>query len=209
MLYAFRCNEVEIAKLLLERGANIEARDTLNRNGFWYAARCADKSFIETLITQVQDINVTDYAGFNCLHNAARRRPEDRPKTTEEEITEIALLLIRSGAAVSRNQPSNTSPLHCACDGGNVSLIKKLLEILPSEEVNVESKYFGTPLYTTAFFGMAEAVKVLLEAGADMNVGKEGESPLEAAEATGQKAVVDILKRHRELLDQEEIPTSS
>jgi ankyrin repeat protein len=204
LLSALRNKNVDVAKFLLERGANLNARDTYNRDGFWHAVACGDKSFVETLITQVQDINVTGFNGFNYLHNVARRRPHDTvDKMPEDEITEIALLLIRSGAVVSTNQPSNISPLHCACQSGNVSLIKKLLEMLPPEVINVESKYFGTPLYTATFFGREDAVKLLLETGADINLGMEGESPLEAA---GEKEALEILKKHRELMIKEEKP---
>ncbi|KAF8848373.1 hypothetical protein BDZ45DRAFT_556275, partial [Acephala macrosclerotiorum] len=77
---------------------------------------------------------------------------------------------------------------------GNVTLVKELLRRLPAEEVNVESFSWGTPLYSAAFRGHTGVVKILLEAGADINLGWKEESPLHAAICQGHVEVIKLLE---------------
>jgi ankyrin repeat protein len=88
------------------------------------------------------------------------------------------------------------SPLHCACSAGNVAIIAELLSRMPKEELGVESRILGTPIYAAAFRGRLQVVKILLEKGVDVNLGIRGESPLEAATVEGHTEVAEFLEKH-------------
>ncbi|PUE63264.1 hypothetical protein B9Z45_00905 [Limnohabitans sp. 2KL-17] len=60
------------------------------------------------------------------------------------------------------------TPLHYAASGGHVAVIELLLE--NSAYIDAESPNGTTPLMMAAMYGSPEAVKVLIQAGADLTV---------------------------------------
>ncbi|KUJ10376.1 ankyrin [Mollisia scopiformis] len=188
LLTALCHGETEAAKYLIEQGANVDVITIWRRDALWLAADCGDKELVDILLSRGLDPNTSSYC-FNALHQAA-----DTEGHKEETVTEIALTLIKAGADMDSNNLMKLSALHCACNAGNVTLIKELLTRLPADEINVESKVCGTPLYCAAFRGYVEAVKILLDAGADINIGWKEESPLQAAIAQEHKEVIELLE---------------
>lgn len=156
----------------------------------WHACRFADKELVETFLSKGLDVNVANYAGFACLHSVI-----DREFDNQEEIAEIALLLIEAGADLSSNNAGRISPMHYACSTGNATIMTELLSRMPKEELDVESGIFGTPIYSASFRGRLEAVKMLIHEGVDVNLGMRGESPLEAAIVEGHKEVAELLEK--------------
>jgi ankyrin repeat protein len=65
------------------------------------------------------------------------------------------------------NKPGWT-PLHYAATAGNVPIIELLLD--NSAYIDAESPNGSTPLMMAAMYGTPESVKVLIQAGADLNV---------------------------------------
>ena len=77
----------------------------------------------------------------------------------------LVKLLVENDADV--NKPGWT-PLHYAATAGNVPIIELLLD--NSAYIDAESPNGSTPLMMAAMYGTPEAVKVLIQAGADLNV---------------------------------------
>ena len=95
----------------------------------------------------------------------------NRPNTSDETPLMLAALqqqeslvkrLIQRGADI--NRPGWT-PLHYAATKGHVGIIRMLLE--HHAYIDAESPNGTTPLMMAAMYGTPEAVKTLLEAGAD------------------------------------------
>jgi ankyrin repeat protein len=183
------CSE-KVSKFLFEYGVNVFACDRWGHNALWLACCFADKPFIKSLLALGLDINNQTDAGVDCLYNVL-----DRDVSDQDELVDLALLLINSGARLS-SSGSGQSPLHMACFTGNLAIVKELLNRIDPRELSVESRFTGTPLWAACFRGHLEVVKMLLGTGweFDINLGKNGESPLEAAAVQLHWEVVTILE---------------
>jgi len=207
LVYAIQREELAIAKYLAERGTNVA-----NKRLFWNAdgyVLCdagifSDKEFIGILLSRGLDINCSTHYGFTCLHNIAERENKN-----EEELIGLADFLIQGDADLSSNNDFLISPLHCASHVGNSGLVKMFLEKVPKGEIDVNSKWFGTPLYAASFRGHLEVVRILLEAGADTNVDWDGQTPLEAAQEGDYDEVVRLLLEHRKVEEENDLSTVS
>jgi ankyrin repeat protein len=88
----------------------------------------------------------------------------------EKEHTDIALLLIRSGAHVHHKvNKQKIQLIHLAAQHDCPSVIDELIKRYP-ELLNAKDMYNQTPLSFAAYQGKLETVKLLLKKGADINV---------------------------------------
>lgn len=83
----------------------------------------------------------------------------------------------------------NRASMHLAARFGHSATLNALLEA----GFDVEAKAGNTPLYEAAIHGHINAVKVLLDKGADLEVEYDGCTPLGAAAIHGHSTIVDIL----------------
>lgn len=148
--------------------------------------------FIRDLISKGADVNQVSPGGYTCIDRLAARQFSDMGAATE-----IVMYMIECGATIAPRPHFHISPLLFACEAGNAILVKELLKRMSMEEITTASKILGTPIFIAAFRGRAEVVKILLEAGVDVNVRSIGGTPLEAAIAEGHSDVVDVIRAHQ------------
>jgi len=162
-------NQLEMAKFLISKGADVNTVDMSGQAPLQMAVCCCFIEMIELLISEGADINTGDVNGNTPLHN------------TESE--EISALLIEHGADLtSRNNIGETplmSALFCPFDGGERA--KFLIE--KGADVNVENNSGWTPLAMAAYWALpVELVKFLVDKGADVNSrDSSGQTPLHLA----------------------------
>jgi ankyrin repeat protein len=109
----------------------------------------------------------------------------------EKRNKEIVILLLSSGANPSESF-SEDSPLMSAVLSKNIDLI----ELLLSEGAFVDPQACGcdrTPLIIASYYGWLEIVKILVNAGADVNYLAEGEGALFCAASQGHVDVYEYL----------------
>jgi ankyrin repeat protein len=135
----------EIAKRLIEAGANVNAKDYLGQTPLEWAATHAPPEVVTMLIKAGADVNAESRYGTVLM--AARR-------------VEIAKLLIEAGADV--NAGKITSPLAKAAMQGDVPLIRLLIE----NGAKVDDGPYYPPIHCAC---KPDVAKVLLDAGADVN----------------------------------------
>lgn len=142
-------------KELLNRGFDPNTPDPKGQNGLYLALREPSFKAAQVLIDWPKtDVNILNAKGESPLMLAALKGQQD-----------LVEKLIKKGADVNK---TGWTPLHYAATSGHLAIISLLLE--NSAYIDAESPNATTPLMMAAMYGSPEAVKVLIQAGADLNM---------------------------------------
>lgn len=110
---------------------------------------------------------------------------------TQSTVNECVQILLSHSASIT--QPTQ-SLLHDAARRGNVPMIHFLLRAL-GIDANVRGRQGLTPLHFASRTGMVEAVRALLDAGADVAIADDrGKTALDAAAVNDKADVVRLLQ---------------
>jgi ankyrin repeat protein len=152
-----------LVRLLIERGADIEAKDKDGQTVLHVAAR-GDYPITALLLEHGADVNVTDVHGITPLHAASRENSDGN----------IVKLLVAQGAVVNARDEDGYTPLHVACFGGNSAAIQLLLA--HGAIVNARAEDGRTPVHLVIDRAYRDAaatcIQLLLAHGADASVHK-------------------------------------
>ena len=104
-----------------------------------------------------------------------------------------------AGTDVNAKDSARWTPLFYAAYGGHKDIIELLLA--SGADVNAKDVKGGTPLQIAAFRDQKETAKLLIAKGADVNAkmvsgAKKGNTPLDAANETGNTEIADLLRKH-------------
>ena len=164
--------DIRKVRLLVERGADIHAVSQMGRTPLLVAAYTTGSfESVRYLLSKGADPNKADATGITPLHGSA----------SVNDVAAAKLLLDKgSDANALANVPQPASPLMLAGQNGNSELIRILLS--KNVSVNAQSSLnnsrvqngviqFGgvTALHTAALAGNVEAVKLVLDAGANIH----------------------------------------
>ncbi len=219
LLDAAGLGELELAKALLERGAEINYQDTEGWTALHWAARAERVGIVKYLISKGADVNLQGrYDMYTPLHLVCKTnyrmmknrlamaealldagadvRLMDESGTTALHMAvsyghkKLAIMLIEHGAKINfETEYHKLTPLHEAASAGNTELVKILIAM--SADVNADGRNGWTPLHGAKD---AATAKLLVEAGADVNaVSKKGLTPLSEAVARGEKELAEYL----------------
>ncbi len=110
--------------------------------------------------------------------------------------TEIAVLLLESGADTNTMTASKRTPLHLAVERNNPAVAAALLKA--GAKPNARDKDGWTPLHHAAAKNQLETAKVLLAGAADpMILSELGGTPLHEAAASGGAEIIRLLLEHK------------
>ncbi|KAF5298214.1 hypothetical protein FQA39_LY02638 [Lamprigera yunnana] len=178
--------QIEVCKLLLELGANIDATDDLGQKPIHAAAQNNFSEVTQLFLQQHPSlVMATTKDGNTCAHIAASQGSV----TVIEELMKFD----RQGVITARNKLTDATPLQIAAEGGHSEVVKALvragasctdenksgftavhlaaknghgqvLEVLRSTNtLRITSKKLGvTALHIAAYFGQADTVRELL-----------------------------------------------
>jgi ankyrin repeat protein len=182
LMKAARSGTVEIARLLLDRGADVNARDGEQTTALEAAISREQTAMVALLLERKADPNSVNKYMQSALSNAAA--------AGNLEVTEMLLK-----AKANPQLPGLVlTPMMFGAFAGNTDLIRLLARY--GANVNYASKETGQSALTSAITaGKPEAVAVLIELGANVNQKTpDGDTPLKMARNGDQDDVVAMLK---------------
>ncbi|HVV72641.1 MAG TPA: ankyrin repeat domain-containing protein, partial [Verrucomicrobiae bacterium] len=150
-----RAGDLTALRTALKNGADLQARDEQGNTLLMAAALNADAEMLETLIDAGADVNAVSPAGATALLRAATFEDKTR-------------LLLAHGADVkARSRLGNTALILAARKYGNSRTVKLLLQ--RGVDPNGTNTLGATALMAAAAASDPDSVRILLDAGADVN----------------------------------------
>jgi ankyrin repeat protein len=147
------------------------------------AAARGDRETVKSLLKSAADVNAAQGDGMTALHWAAMNGD-----------AELAQMLIVAGANVkATTRLGSYTPLYLASQQGHGTIIQALIKA--GGDVKAGTPNGTTPLMVAAASGEIEAVRVLVDNGADVNArdGVRLQTPLMYAAASNRAAVIAFL----------------
>ncbi len=181
LLAARQSGDVDIARLLIDRKADINARDKFGDTPLNLAAWRGFGPVVDLLLERGAAIPQDARARSLLLSQAAQGGLEN-----------LFARLVDAGATVPPPRPGRRSLLHDAAAGGSARIIERLLTSAP--DINQADENGWTPLHDAAFMERLDAVRFLLDKGADQNLrNRLGQSPWNVAVEHKRASVADLL----------------
>jgi ankyrin repeat protein len=216
--YALRYQQPDLARLLINRGADINAQTTGNWTPLHFALYYKHLDIALLLIKKRVRTDILTYQNFSPLHYAAAKgnkelvgmlidRSCDVNSFTifkiaplhyalRNEHPRIARLLIEKGADINLAKNENWTPFHYALGNHLPDIAIELIH--KGADVNAITKEGWTPLhFASSFDEYIDVVKLLLEKGADPKASlPDGDTPLSFAKARKAKKVEKLPKQY-------------
>jgi ankyrin len=189
---------VHVAQLLLDRGANVNARRNDHQTPLHVASYFGSLEIVRLLLYHGADSEAIAEGdmGEKPLHQVSYGKYR-----SQEDGVHVAQLLLDCGADVNTRRNDHRTPLHVASNVGNVEIVQFLLD--HSAQVNAIDSFGWTPLHDVSqgeFESQKDGVSVaqlLLDHGADVNTeNKAGNTPLALVSRSERPKLAELLLEH-------------
>jgi ankyrin repeat protein len=194
---------VRVAKLLLERGADVNTRRDDRQTPLHVASYFGNVEIVRLLLDHGADLDAaTGNMGEKPLHKVSYGKYR-----SQEDGVRVAQLLFDRGADVNTRRNDRQTPLHLASYFGNVEIVRLLLDHganLDAATGNMGEK----PLHKVSYGKYryqedgVRVAQLLFDRGAEVNTrGKDDWTPLHRASYYGNVEIVRLLLDHGADLD--------
>ncbi|KAJ7776715.1 ankyrin repeat-containing domain protein [Mycena olivaceomarginata] len=175
------CGHQKICKLLLNKGADVNAQGGQCGNALQAAASRGHDKIVQVLLNKGADVNAQGGFYGNALQAAA-----------SEGHDKIFQVLLDKGADVNAQGGFYGNALQAAASEGHDKIVQVLFS--RGADVNAQGGEYGNVLQAAAFGGHDKIVQVLLDKGADVNAqgGFHGNA-LQAAASGGHDKIFQVL----------------
>lgn len=176
--------DLEVVKLLVERGADVNVKDKKGYTALFHAIEAMYEEVAQLLMDQPNlDPNARGLNGVTALMSYAWR-----------DKTDAVRKLLDHGADVNAQDNDGDAALHGVAKSGNMEILNLLLD--KGANPNLKNKLGGTPLMWAAVFGHEAAAQQLLARGADAALKDvDGMTARDWALKNKREAVVRLLTR--------------
>lgn len=179
---AIQNNDMELVKLAVKFGVNLEVRDVIGNTPLTSAANNKYYNILEYLLNSGADPNIGDYNNLTIVNFAARNN-----------LPEIIKLSKKFGANVNIPNANGTTPAYIAAQLGHNESLIALKDA--QADFNIANKEGRTPVWIAAQNGRNESLKLLKEFGAEIDVvDNQGYSPVRMAAQNGHNSTIKLLK---------------
>ena len=149
---------IEVVKLLIQHGVDIESRNDFDNTPIITAAHKGHLEIVKLLLEQEGiDINGKGAKDYSMLHFAV-----------EDFNYKMVKYLLEKGANVNALTGKNNTPLHSACNDSDHHLNRnKVTEILLQYGADISARNIAgtTPLHSASEYGLNLAVELFLKKG--------------------------------------------
>jgi ankyrin repeat protein len=167
-----------MASMLLEAGADINARTYNGYTALDHAAGHGNEALVKLLLDAGADINTPHNRQPSVLTLAARKGKEA-----------VVQILMDAGVDVNMQDEDGDSALIAAAMTDHVEIVRMLLDA--GADINLRNKKSRTALFRAVVGGCEDVVRVLLDAGADVDVRTAlGNTALSLAAGRDKKEIV-------------------
>lgn len=185
--YAAISGELEIAKMLLDKGANIHAKNEYGATALQTAVFRNKLNIVELLLNRGASVNEKKSDGSTSLHTAIQRG----------NLKAVEMLLkykVNVNSVSNSYRRDGQTPLHFAAERGN----ERIIELLLKNGAIIDAKAKGlTPVYFATLHGKDKVVKKLLDHGANVDAqDTSGKTILHLAVELGNLKMVDHILKH-------------
>ncbi len=174
LMVAITYGKHEAMATLLAAGADVDATDRDNVTAVFWAIKRGDVVAVTMLAEAGTDLNHTDGNGMSPMVAAIL--------SGEGEVFKA---LQAHGAQLGQTDIDGYSILHLATQGGKTEIIQYILDTYDID-VNSKSADGFTPLHGAVQYNHADAVEMLLQAGADPMAMGHNTTPLHVSARKGQ-----------------------
>lgn len=177
---AVECNDLEIVKLLVEGGININELNKEEVTALCIAAKHSYNDIVDYLLDHNADPNIDDKCGLTPLYYYAAAGNVDMVKN----LLKHKALVDPVGGHMIKSTP--------LCQAANRAVAKVLVKY--GADINwKDSFYQSTPLHYAASEGKKDVAEFLLGCGANQTVDWLKATPYDLAIAFGHSEIADIL----------------
>lgn len=170
------CDEgrVEVARYLLEKGADVNAKVTQNSSAtpLQAAIMIEHEELALLLLDKDADVNEKYPNGKTVLHKAIenleikKRRLYFAKSYKLKNPKKVLEAILDKQVKINEPDGDGKTPLYAACLHGDLEIVQELIK--RGADVNAFGKYGMPPLFAALYKGNPEIVKLLIEKGADV-----------------------------------------
>ena len=190
LMYAAIENRISFMERMLALGCNVNKKNNENYTALHFAAMYSREDTVNWLLAKRANPNLKGGPmKQTCLHLAGARQ--------SGQSGHIVKILLTAGSKEARfmYDAQGSLPLFSAIEVGNVNVARELLNVEAGRQLNETKQPLNdTPMHLAARRKDANMVKVLIEAGAQVDLqNKEGQTVLHLASIMGDEPTVRVL----------------
>ena len=205
LFWAYRNNLPGIAKLLIEKGADIHYRHSESTDGRCHrietplhnACNLGLFGIVQLLVKKGANLNEKDLNNKSPLHATLKPEPDcfKKGKKKNKMVAKIAIFLVEQGAKFDDPDDEGKTPLYYAAITRELEVAKILID--KGAKIKTTFKDNETLLHIAVKAKSQEIVELLIDNGADLNAkDKDGQTPLDIAKCyTDTQSIIEVIVR--------------